>query len=445
MQQRIKIALISLALLGITLFGLVSCNIFGFASKLEPAPQKRNRMNNADTYYQLGDYEKAAEIYYSIYTDPTDRNASKNSEARWKYVKSLLQINRDTVLYRALVYQSSRSTADELNIFINDSLLQFRSVFLSIIDALDDIIEGQCDGKIASDNLDVLLNYSFALTYSSLFNILDSNKNSIMDPNGKNGDYFAFTAISGSNTNTTHTGFKMNYNAILANDNIHINSDEELFSLLSGWQTNSSSSTITEMDTIIEVYTSIDNGMEGLINFIDSVVMVDLNSMLVQLNRIINKIDDLPNMHETNAQHLRDIVIELNYAALNYYNSMIAYYNYFHEFAVNAETLIAPFEFAYEYYTNYIGTTNTSWDNFNTEMFTNQAFFTQLSNTYWNIGITNITNYITYVSNFVTNASTMGELGSGGGPGPGEGLFDSFTFVSDMFNRKLFFWQHWNK
>jgi hypothetical protein len=167
-----------LLLIGLLIIGFIAgCNILSWSNKISSdtsdIPTLLYEANNA---VESRDYPKAMEYYLKVISiDP------KNSKARYGYSSACIQNTGSGLLSLVKIANliSSSQNSNNPNPFETE-LKNLEIAVASVIDYVDPIAEGQCDGVISKDNFDININLSFAYILKTIFVLIDP-------PNGNSG------------------------------------------------------------------------------------------------------------------------------------------------------------------------------------------------------------------------------------------------------------------
>jgi len=176
-----------LLILCVLIIGIfASCNIFDWLyPDEETSDNAEDLVAQGDAALQNGDVDKALECYKKA----VDKD-SKNSKARWGYVKAyILKKNVDLIL----IASKLTAGADPSSV-ISSSASSITNTMNNVIQYLDPIAHGQCDGAISSTSFEVNLNLMIAYMVRGFLKNGDSNADNIyfsIEGSG-GGDLFIF-------------------------------------------------------------------------------------------------------------------------------------------------------------------------------------------------------------------------------------------------------------
>ena len=380
---------------------LLSCsNIFNLGGRLSAPKDTATMQTKADAYFNSGYYNQAAIMYSNVVNEEPE-----NSYARWMYVKARSQENALDLTYLLITMQQNLQNTEELANYLNHIYERYYPFFKTSIDFLDDIAEERTDNEIQSDNIDVMATYTTMLMFDAIFILGDSNGDGQINSPGINGDYINFVIEDTVDTNMWYTNSTIsvepNLMAIFTTDNTNIDEMsevEELFALLEGDSTNSSM-TLSDFNDAINLLGVIDDGIYGLMGFLESDIIYRLDYVLVQGNRLISKLDALDGFSSVNAditeQALRDFFYRFQRLVMTLYEM--------HE---SLECIIEPVNdllFVFDYVMDWYEYTNniTNIEEFFNDMSTNPDFLTFFSN------VSSNQNLEMMLSNVLTNASGL--------------------------------------
>jgi len=192
--------IILLIVMSLLLSGCGQWNIFKWAHKEGESTDTTVLVADGQSALNNGDYAKAEEIFYkAIQANP------RSSEANYGYAQAIIgasglglaQIissvieqgkSQSTTLPadNPFIHFVSKSFSPEGNLLpfsVND-LTNLYATSKKVIDPLKKIADGQCDGVIPADDLDVNINLSFMLIIRAGCSLLDSNNNGIPGESG---------------------------------------------------------------------------------------------------------------------------------------------------------------------------------------------------------------------------------------------------------------------
>lgn len=174
--------------------GLIGCNIFSWTHSAGSGEDATVLLADADSALASGDYAKAMEYYQkAIDADPA------NSKARYGYVNAYVKNSGLNIIEFAKSAGNQKTIASAVpgltsnvvsaggSFLIDDrtkpfgiDMKKFEDLAIVLVDKLDPIATGKCDGKVPATDPEVNLNLAFGYLLRGLFLIFDP-------PNGNSG------------------------------------------------------------------------------------------------------------------------------------------------------------------------------------------------------------------------------------------------------------------